>query len=201
MTSTLLSRPVDISRYGIIYASSGKNLGPAGVCVAIVRDDLIDKCTAHPQTPSVMDYRKMASSQPIANIYNTPPTYLVYMMDLVLQWLQEQGGVQAMEKRAARLASMVYEAVDSSNGFYENKVTGAHRSRMNVPFRIRRGASEQEGAQLEKQFVAEADKAGLLQLCGHPLFGGIRVTLYNNVPEHAVDRVLEFMNNFRAKHA
>jgi len=195
MTSTLLSRPVDISKYGIIYASSGKNLGPAGLCVAIVRDDLVGR---HVEScPSVIQYEAMASSAPIPNIYNTPPTFVIYMMHLMLQHYRgTYGDLQAMQRRAISRADKVYSVIDNSDGFYFNDVDAKFRSRMNCTFRIRG-----EDIDLERKFSSAAERAGILQLFGHPMMGGLRITLYNGIPDDAVDAVVAFMKSYRDIHA
>jgi phosphoserine aminotransferase len=215
-TSTLLSRPVDWSKYGLVYASGGKNLGPAGVCVVVIRKDLL-LLPAHPLCPSVLNYNKMASSTPIPNIYNTPPTFLIYMMsslrvltcfqfaqlsnnfasaDLVLEDCKKKGGVEGAQSRAIKRSSMLYEIIDKSGGFYMNNVEPEFRSRMNIPLRIRGGDKE-----LEAKFVKEAEKEGLFQLYGHPLFGGLRITLYNGVPDDAVHKLAQFMKDFHASNS
>lgn len=193
-TSTLLSRPVEIGRYGVIYASGGKNLGPSGFAVLIVREDLLAR-TPHPQLPLVLDWRASATSAPIPSISYTPPSFCIDMCRRVLEHLLANGGVEAMERRAIARAARVYHAIDDSNGFYVNGVEPASRSRMNIPFRIRSGDAGRD-AQLEARFVREADAAGLLQLAGHPLVGGMRATLYNGVPDHAVEALVAFMEAF-----
>jgi phosphoserine aminotransferase len=195
MTSTLLSRPMDISKYGVIYASSGKNLGPAGLCVAIVRDDLIglhvDTC------PSVIQYESMAFSHPIPNIYNTPPTFLVYMMHLMTQHYRgKYGSLEILAERAKFRADKVYQVIDSSDGFYRNEVEDQYRSRMNCTFRILDGDRS-----LEKKFTEDAERNGILQLFGHPMMGGLRITLYNGIPDEAVDAVVGFMQKFKKAHS
>lgn len=191
-TSTLLSRPMDISKYGVIYASSGKNLGPAGVCMAIVRDDLLGQ--AQTTCPSVINWEKMATSVPIPNIYNTPPTYLLYMTQLFSQhYLDAYGSLHAIEERAIERATKVYKAMDASNGFYTNVVDPTFRSRMNCVFRIGDGNME-----MEKEFCRAAEEQGsIYQLFGHPLMGGLRITLYNGITDDAVDAVLKFMKKFQ----
>lgn len=189
-TSTLLSRPLDIEKYGVIYASSGKNLGPAGICMAIVRDDLIGK--AQEQCPSVINWEKMATSVPIPNIYNTPPTYLLYMTQLFSQhYLDAYGSLGAIEERAIERSDRVYKAMDDSKGFYTNLVDPAFRSRMNCVFRI--GSGDRE---METEFSKAAEAQGIYQLFGHPLMGGLRITLYNGITDEAVDAVLKFMKTF-----
>lgn len=185
-TSTLLSRPVDVSRYGVIYASSGKNLGPAGVTVVIVREDLLGR--ARPETPSVLDWTKSASSQPIASLYSTPPVFAIYVMGLVLDDLVARGGVAAMERRAIERAGRIYRLIDESRGLFTNHVRVRARSRMNIPFRVRGGDVD-----AEKRFTAEAEARGLHQLFGHPLFGGQRITLYNGVRDDSFEALVAFL--------
>jgi phosphoserine aminotransferase len=134
MTSTLLSRRVNVSKYGLIYASGGKNLGPAGFCTVIIRNDLLERGAA-PQTPSVLDYKKMATSTPIPSIYNTPPTFLLYMASLIFDEFLAKGGLSYMEQRAIRRANQIYSIIDQYPNFYVNNVNPEFRSRMNVPLR------------------------------------------------------------------
>lgn len=195
-TSTLLSRPIDISKYGCIYASGGKNLGPAGVTCVIIRDDLVG--LESPNCPSVLSYSKMVHSKPIPSIYNTPPTFLIYMVNLVLSHNISFGGMPALQARAKARADSVYRIMDESNGFYVPKCYDMpHRSRMNIPFRIG-GASGDKG--LESEFCEQAEKAGLLQLFCHPLFPGCRITLYNGIPDTAVNALADFMVKFAREH-
>ncbi|KAI0561667.1 Phosphoserine transaminase [Gracilaria domingensis] len=193
-TSTLMSRRINISKYGCIYASGGKNLGPAGVVAVIVRDDLLNR--ALPTCPSVLSYSVMASSKPIPSIYNTPPTFLIYMVDLVLKDNMNNGGIEALERRAIERARRIYDVVEDSNGFYTLKCQDAmHRSRMNVPFRIGKGSVD-----MEELFCVEGAQRGLLQLFCHPLFPGCRITLYNGIPDSAVDALVEHMVDFQTKY-
>lgn len=193
-TSTLLSRRIDVSKYGCIYCSGGKNLGPAGVTVVIIRDDLLGN--ESPQCPSVLSYSQMINSKPIPSIYNTPPTFLIYMVDLVLKDNKVDGGIEFLEKRAIRRSSLIYDIVENSDDFYSLKCQDkAHRSRMNIPFRILGG-----DLPLEDKFSRDAEAQGLLQLFCHPLFPGNRVTLYNGIPDSAVDALANFMNQFREMH-
>jgi len=196
-TSTLLSRTIDWSKYGVVYASGGKNLGPAGVCAAIIREDLLAR-EAHATCPSVLDWSKMNSSTPIASIYNTPPTYLIYMTALNLEYIQEHGGVEGLQQRSAARANKLYDIIDSSNDFYWNGNTKSQRSLMNVCMRI---GGEKGNPELEKLFTKESEEAGMLQLFGHPLFGGLRVTLYNGIPDEAVEKCADFMLEFMNKHS
>lgn len=194
-TSTLLSRPVKVSRYGVIYASSGKNLGPAGFAVVIVRRSLLAR-RSRPQTPSILDWNKLATPAPIPSIYNTPATFPIYVSSLILEDLIARGGLKAAEQRAIARAGAVYARIDESNGFYTNDIAHEHRSRMNIPFQIRGG----QAPELEERFVAEAEARGLHQLFGHPRFGGLRASLYNGVPDEGVDALVAFLDAFRRRH-
>eukprot|EP00891_Asterochloris_glomerata_P006216 jgi/Astpho2/6216/Aster-03623 len=184
MTSSLLSRPVDVSKYGVIYASSGKNLGPAGVAVVIVREDLLGHEAA--QTPSILSW---ATQDAAHNIYNTPNIFAIWGVERVTADLLQKGGLEAAGIRSARRAQQVYDALDGSEGFYSNRVDPTYRSHTAIPFR-----------QLEDAFVAESTAAGLLQLFGHPLMGGLRVCIYNGLPDEAIDALLHFMAAFRLKY-
>jgi phosphoserine aminotransferase len=186
MSSTLLSRPLDVSRFGIIYAGAQKNIGVAGVAVTIVRDDLLGR--ARRITPGVMDYKTMAESD---SMWNTPATFSWYIAALVLEWLKEQGGLKAMALRNHRKAAKLYAAIDAS-GFYANPVDPRCRSWMNVPFTLR-------DAKLEKAFLAEALDAGLSNLKGHRLVGGMRASIYNAMPESGIDALIEFMRDFEQR--
>eukprot|EP00168_Porphyra_purpurea_P016165 TRINITY_DN515_c0_g1_i1.p1 TRINITY_DN515_c0_g1~~TRINITY_DN515_c0_g1_i1.p1 ORF type:complete len:337 (-),score=87.60 TRINITY_DN515_c0_g1_i1:61-1071(-) len=194
-TSTLLSRPVDVSKYGLIYASGGKNLGPAGFTVVIVRDDLLNR--ASPLCPSVLSYKLSAESKPISSLYNTPPTYLIYMCGLVLQDLKDLGGLGAVQKRVHRRSDQIYSLIEASNSFYTLKnVDKPVRSMMNIPFRVKDGLVDG----LEEAFCRESETSGIYQLFCHPLFPGLRVTLYNGVPDEAIDALYRFMIKFMADH-
>jgi phosphoserine aminotransferase len=186
MSSTILSRPLDVSRYGVVYAGAQKNIGPAGLAVVIVREDLIGK--ARRETPGVFDYKLMAESD---SMWNTPPTFPWYLSGLVFEWLEEQGGLAAMGERNQRKAKMLYEAIDRSE-FYENPVRPECRSWMNVPFTLADSA-------MEKTFLEEAKGAGLTNLKGHRLVGGMRASIYNAMPEAGVAALIEFMDDFAAR--
>ena len=192
-TSNLLSRPVDVSKYGLIYASSGKNLPAAGATCVIVRDDLLGK--ARDECPSVLNYTKQAATMPISSLYNTPPTYNLYMISLMLKEYERMGGIDILEARAIRRAGVIYDAVDSTGGFYRNSVDSSCRSRMNVPFRICTESGEPHAA-LEAKFIEDAAAEGIEQLFLHPLFPGLRVTMYNALPDDAVTKVAEYMYTF-----
>lgn len=187
MSSNILSRPVDVSRYGIIYAGTQKNMGPSGVTVVIVRDDLVG--LAPKSVPSVFDYATQAKSD---SMLNTPATYNWYLLGLVLQWLKGEGGISAIEQSNIRKADKLYQAIDNSN-LYSNPVEKSHRSRMNVPFVLKDAA-------LDKDFLALAEKAGLSTLAGHRSVGGMRASIYNAMPEAGVDALIEFMAEFERTH-
>ena len=189
MSSNILSRPVDVWKYGLIYAGAQKNIGPAGLTLVIVRDDLIGH--ADPRLPTMMDYKVHAEND---SMYNTPPTYGIYMAGLVFSWLKKNGGIGAMERNNVAKANLLYAAIDNSNGFYHCPVNKADRSRMNVPFTLKDAA-------LDGEFLKQADGRGLLQLKGHRSVGGMRASIYNAMPYEGVQALVNFMNEFAAKHA
>ncbi len=187
MSSNILSRKIDVSQYGLIYAGTQKNMGPAGVTVVIVRDDLIGHA---PKTvPSVFNYAEQAKNQ---SMLNTPATYSWYLCGLVLQWLKAQGGVEAIEQRNIAKAAKLYQAIDQS-ALYSNPVEVASRSRMNVPFIL---ADES----LDKAFLTAAEANGLFELKGHRSVGGMRASIYNAMPEAGVLALIEFMAEFERTH-
>lgn len=199
-TSTLFSRPVDINRYGAIYASAGKNFGPAGMCLVIIRADLLNR-QAHPHLPALLDYRESVNSKPVSSIYNTPPCFQLYMSAKVWELQKAQGGMKAMEALAIRRSQQIYKIFDSSDGFYINSVQPASRSRMNLCFRIRNSINgDTIAVQLEKRFVIESEAAGLFQLFGHPVYGGLRVTIYNGQEDEAVEAVAHYLTTFCQKY-
>jgi len=183
MSSTLLSRPLEVAKFGVIYAGAQKNIGPAGLTIVIVRDDLIGQTI--PGTPSLFDYKAQAEND---SMVNTPPTYAWYVAGLVFQWLKAQGGLEAMAQRNQRKAKLLYDAIDQS-GFYNSPVDPDCRSWMNVPFTL-------ANAELDKTFLAEARKAGLLTLSGHRSVGGMRASIYNAMPEEGVKALVDFMQDF-----
>ena len=187
-SSTILSRPIDVSRFGLIYAGAQKNIGPAGVTLVIVRDDLIG--TVLPMTPSVFDYAKQAEAD---SMLNTPPTYAVYLAGLVFKWLKQQGGLAAMGKINEHKASKLYAAIDGSS-FYRNPVEKSSRSWMNVPFVL-------ANAELDKDFLAGATQSGLTTLDGHRSVGGMRASIYNAMPEAGVDALIAYMADFEKRKA
>ena len=184
-SSNILSRAVDVSRFGIIYAGAQKNLGPSGVTVVIVRKDLPGR---NANLPVMLDYQAQAEQE---SMLNTPPTYAIYILGLVLEWVKAQGGVAAMEARNIRKAEKLYAAIDASS-FYTCPTEVASRSRMNVPFIL-----ADEG--LNDAFLAQAQAAGLVTLKGHRSVGGMRASLYNAMPEEGVDALIAFMRDFEAK--
>lgn len=183
MSSTILSRPIDVSKFGVIYAGAQKNIGPAGLTIVIVRRDLLGKASA--QCPTMLDWKVAADN---GSMYNTPATYAWYLAGLVFQWLKAQGGLAAMEQLNRRKAEKLYAYIDAS-GFYKNPVEIASRSLMNIPFTL-------PDAALDKPFLAGAEDAGLLNLKGHRSVGGMRASLYNAVPEAAVDALIAYMQDF-----
>jgi len=187
MSSTILSRPIDVSRFALIYAGAQKNIGPSGLTVVIVREDLLGR--ARPGTPSVLDYQAQAAE---GSMLNTPPTFGWYLAGLVFRWLKAEGGLAAMAARNRAKAQALYGYIDGS-GFYSNPVPSACRSWMNVPFRLPR-------PELEPAFAAEAARAGLTNLEGHRSVGGMRASLYNAMPLAGVEALVEFMRGFAARH-
>ncbi|AKH70057.1 phosphoserine aminotransferase apoenzyme [Spongiibacter sp. IMCC21906] len=183
MSSTILSRPIDVNKFGLIYAGAQKNIGPAGLTIVIVRKDLLGK--AQSITPTMMDYQTAADND---SMYNTPPTSAWYLAGLVFKWLKKQGGLESMEIINRRKAEKLYGYIDAS-GFYSNPVEVASRSLMNIPFVLADSA-------LDKAFLAGADEAGLLNLKGHRSVGGMRASVYNAVPESAVDALIHYMKDF-----
>ena len=188
MSSDILCRPVNISQFGLIYAGAQKNLGPSGVTVVIIREDLIRKPSL--PVPTMLQYETHAKND---SLYNTPPTFAIYMMNLVLKWIKEQGGPQAMEKINREKADLLYRAIDESGGFYRGPADPASRSIMNVTFRM---ASEE----LEKQFIKESEAAGFVGLKGHRSVGGLRASIYNAVPLESVRALVDFMKDFQKRH-
>ncbi len=185
-SSTFLSRPIDVSRFGLIYAGAQKNVGPAGLCIVIVREDLIGK--ARPSTPLVMDYKAMADDN---SMLNTPPTFAWYLSGLVLKWILGKGGLAAMENRNRAKAESLYAAIDAS-GFYRNPVAKEARSWMNVPFTLAR-------PELDRTFLSEAQAAGLTNLEGHRSVGGMRASIYNAMPPEGVQALIGFMKEFQRR--
>ena len=186
MSSTILSRPIEVPKFALIYAGAQKNIGPSGLCVVIVRDDLIGKARAG--TPSIFDYDAMARD---GSMLNTPPTFGIYFAGLVFKWLKQLGGLAAVAERNREKARRLYAAIDGS-GYYKNPVAVNARSWMNIPFTI-------PNPDLEKAFVSEAAKAGLVNLEGHRSVGGMRASIYNAMPLAGVDALIAFMTDFQKR--
>lgn len=184
MSSDILSRPLDAGRFAMLYAGAQKNIGPAGVTAVVIRQQFLEQ--ARGELPTIFSYRTYAKNN---SLYNTPPVFAVYMLDLVLAWIEAQGGLAAMEARNTRKAGHIYAAIDRSGGFYRGHAEPAARSLMNVTFRLPEEA-------LEKQFVKEAEAASLVGLAGHRSVGGIRASLYNALEEEAAATLAAFMDEF-----
>ncbi len=187
MSSNILSRTIDVSQFGLIYAGTQKNMGPAGVTVVIVRDDLLGY--ASKTTPPVFDYQEQAKNH---SMLNTPATYNWYLVGLILKWLKDLGGVAAIEKVNIAKSAKLYQAIDQSS-LYSNPVAIAHRSRMNVPFIL-------ADATLDQEFLNSAEANGLFELKGHRSVGGMRASIYNAMPEAGVQALIDFMIEFERTH-
>ena len=187
MSSTILSRPLEVSRFGVIYAGAQKNIGPAGLVIVIVREDLLDR--ARPETPLIWHYREMAAHDSMAN---TPPTFAWYMAGLVFRWLKQQGGVAAMGERNRAKAQLLYQTIDTIP-FYRSAVDRACRSWMNVTFYL-------PTAELDHAFATAAAAEGLANLAGHRSVGGVRASLYNAMPLEGVQALVQFMREFARRH-
>lgn len=187
MSSNILSRPVDVGKFGLIYAGAQKNIGPAGLTVVIVREDLLRHNAS--TCPAVWDYATQASK---GSMYNTPPTFAWYLAGLVFKWLREQGGVAAIDQVNERKARKLYQKIDDT-GFYNNTVDSVWRSRMNVPFTL-------ANPELDSVFLAESEKVGFRYLKGHKAVGGMRASIYNAVPESHVDALVAFMREFERRY-
>ena len=187
MSSHILSRPIDVAKFGVIYAGAQKNIGPAGLCIVIVRDDLLE--TASKLTPAVFNWKTQAANQ---SMINTPPTYSIYIAGLVFEWLLAQGGVVAIEQKNIAKAKLLYDYIDSGL-FYSNNIAINNRSRMNVPFFLR-------DESLNAAFLNGAEAAGLLQLKGHRIVGGMRASIYNAMPIEGVQALIAYMKAFESAH-
>jgi phosphoserine aminotransferase len=183
MSSHILSRVIDVSKYGVIFGGAQKNIGPAGLTIVIVREDLLGH--ALPCCPSAFDWKIVSDND---SMYNTPPTYAIYIAGLVFQWLKQQGGVAAMEQKNIAKSKLLYDYLDASD-FYENRISKDSRSRMNVPFFLKNEA-------LNTEFLVAAKARGLLQLKGHKSVGGMRASIYNAMPMEGVQVLVEFMRDF-----
>ena len=185
MSSDFLSRPFEATKYGLIYAGAQKNAGPAGVTIVIVRQDLLERVPA--DLPAMLDYRLQADK---GSMYNTPPTFSIYIVGLVFRWLLEMGGLPEIERRNIAKASLVYAAIDQSGGFYRPHTLPEARSRMNITFRM-------ESEELENQFAKQAEQNGLIGLKGHRSVGGLRASLYNALSLESVQVLVDFMREFQ----
>lgn len=183
MSSTILSRPIDVGRFGVIYAGAQKNIGPAGLTIVIIRRDLLDRAPA--DLPNIMRYKSQADN---GSMLNTPPTFAWYLAGLVFEWLKRKGGLQAMGQANRRKAELLYRAIDESD-FYSNPVATAYRSWMNVPFVL-------ADAALDAEFLEQAEAAGLANLKGHRSVGGMRASIYNAMPEEGIRALIGFMSEF-----
>jgi phosphoserine aminotransferase len=186
-SSNILSKPIDIDKYALIYAGAQKNIGPSGVTVVIIRDDMLGETPR--DLPPLLTYKAVADN---GSLLNTPNTWGIYLTSLVCDWLREQGGVEAMAARNSEKAAILYDAIDSSDGFYSGHANREARSLMNVTFRLRT-------AELDEQFCVEAESLGMDGLRGHRSVGGIRASIYNAFPKAGVERLIEFMKDFAAR--
>jgi phosphoserine aminotransferase len=187
ISSCILSAPLDVSKFGILFAGAQKNLGPAGVTVVIIRDDLLGRAPSW--TPAMLRYETHANE---GSMYNTPPCYPIYIMGLVLEWVEREGGLPVIERRNREKAAFLYDYLDAS-ALFRPVVQPLHRSIMNVPFITGNDL-------LDKEFLAAAEKAGLVNLAGHRLVGGIRASIYNAMPIEGVQKLVDFMKDFEARH-
>ncbi len=189
MSSDFMSRKVDISKYALVYAGAQKNIGPAGVTAVIIRKDMLNKVVAR-EIPTMMQYKTHIENN---SLYNTPPVFSIYMVDLVTEWVKEMGGLQKMEEFNDKKAKMIYDAIDSMPDFYKGTVTNKeHRSKMNITFRL-------PSEELEKKFDQEATAKNLYGLKGHRSVGGMRASVYNAFPMEGVEALCQFMKEFAAK--
>ena len=186
-SSNILSKLIDIEKYAVIYAGAQKNIGPSGVTVVIIREDLLDRRPR--DLPPLLSYRAIANSD---SLLNTPNTWGIYLVSLVCEWLEEQGGVAAMEKRNREKAAVLYQAIDSSDGYYRGHAEREARSSMNVTFRL-------PSAEFDERFCADAESLGMDGLRGHRSVGGIRASIYNAFPKEGVERLVEFMKDFASR--
>jgi phosphoserine aminotransferase len=187
MSSNILSKPVEVAKYGLIYAGAQKNIGPAGLTIVIVREELLGK--SEPQPASMLDYKVHADN---GSMLNTPPTYAIYIAGLVFKWLKGEGGLAGVEKKNIEKARILYDFIDNS-GFYNNPVVKEDRSRMNVPFTLNK-------AELDEEFLKGAKAHGMIQLKGHRSVGGMRASIYNAMPVEGITTLVQYMREFEVKH-
>ncbi|MCI0666798.1 MAG: 3-phosphoserine/phosphohydroxythreonine transaminase [Methylococcaceae bacterium] len=187
MSSNILSRPIEVDRFALIYAGAQKNMGAAGITVVIVRNELLARASR--KLPSMLDYAQHAKNQ---SMLNTPPTFIWYLLGLVLDWIKSLGGLESLARMNSRKAAKLYQAIDDSS-FYSNPIQPKFRSRMNIPFIL-------ADAALDERFLAEAEQEGLMNLKGHRSVGGMRASIYNAMPEAGVDRLVSFMGEFERRY-
>ncbi len=188
ISSNFMTRPVDFTKHGLVFAGAQKNFGPAGLTIVIVRKDLLGKALSF--CPTMLDYAVHAKGE---SMYNTPPVFAVYVASLVCRWIQTEGGISEMNRRAIEKSSLLYNAIDASDGFYVNRYRKTDRSRMNVVFTLR-------DESLTTEFIEEAAKHNLKNVKGHRILGGLRVSLYNAMPVEGAKAMAEFMTDFAKKH-
>lgn len=188
MSSDILCRPFDLTKFGLVYAGAQKNLGPSGVTVVLAREELLQNSPSH--IPTVLRYDTHVENN---SLYNTPPSFAIYMVNQVLKWIEEQGSLEGIEKKNREKASLLYSAIDESAGFFRGCVDPASRSIMNVTFRL--GSEE-----LEKLFIKESEKEGFVGLKGHRSVGGLRASIYNAVPYESIKALVDFMSQFQKLH-
>ena len=193
MTSNFLSRPIDVSKYGLIYAGSQKNYGPPGLTIVIVKNKLLAETSEMPGLPSQLSYRHILKSQ--AERHTVPPTFALLFTYEFLKYMKDMGGLKAIDKIARAKSQKLYNVMNESNGFYKSTVDEEFRSRMNVPFLILNDDKE-----LTKKFLKESGEQGLLQLKGHKSVGGLRASVYNGMPMEGVDRLCQFMRDFQKRY-
>ncbi|WP_411345757.1 3-phosphoserine/phosphohydroxythreonine transaminase [Paenibacillus sp. WLX1005] len=189
MSSDILSRPLDISQFGMIYAGAQKNLGPSGVTVVIAREELINESPSN--IPTIFRYSTHASN---GSLYNTPPSFAIYMVNEVLKWIEEKGGLEGIARLNEQKATLIYDAIDNSNGFYKGAADFSSRSLMNVTFRL-------QTEELEKAFVKASEEAGMIGLKGHRSVGGLRASIYNAVPYESCQALVDLMKKFQENHS
>ncbi|MGM0838724.1 MAG: 3-phosphoserine/phosphohydroxythreonine transaminase [Bacillota bacterium] len=185
MSSDILSRPIPVEKFSLIYAGAQKNLGPSGVTVVIVKKELLDRCPDH--LPTMLNYQTYAKN---SSLYNTPPTFSIYMLSLVLDWVADQGGVEQIEAINTEKANLLYHVIDSSDSFYKGPARNESRSNMNVTFTL-------PSEELTKKFLKQASESGFVGLSGHRLIGGCRASIYNAVPLAHCEKLAQFMKDFR----
>jgi len=189
MSSNFCSRPVDWEKYGVVYAGAQKNVGPAGVCISVIRDDLIGTSSMRKDTPLLFDWKVFRDAP--TKFHNTPACYPIYVAGLNLAYMKKQGGLPHLEAEAARKSKLLYDLIDSSSDYFSNPVDPRYRSRMNIPFRIKKDDK------LEAKFLKEAGEHGLIELKGHRSVGGCRASIYNAMTFEGVEALVNFMKKFR----